>query len=79
MALAQGSALVLQFAASVVLARYLTPYETGIYAVALAIVGVLSLMQALGLQSLIVRKEILTPKSGRPHSPSMPAFPSRSP
>ena len=62
MALAQGSALVLQFAASVVLARYLTPYETGIYAVALAMVGVLALMQALGLQSLIVREEILTPE-----------------
>ncbi|MBV9754866.1 MAG: oligosaccharide flippase family protein [Hyphomicrobiales bacterium] len=59
MALAQVCALVLQFAASVVLARYLTPYETGIYAVALAMVGILALMQALGLQSLIVREENL--------------------
>jgi O-antigen/teichoic acid export membrane protein len=64
MALAQGCAFALQFAASVVLARYLTPYETGVYAVALATVGVLSLMQALGLQSLIVREEILTPEIG---------------
>ena len=60
MALAQGCSLVLQFAASVVLARYLTPYESGIYAVALAIVGILALMQALGLHSLIVREENLT-------------------
>ena len=60
MALAQGCTLVMQFAASVVLARYLTPYETGIYAVALAMVGILALMQALGLHSLIVREENLT-------------------
>ena len=60
MALAQGCSLVLQFAASVVLARYLTPYETGIYAVALTIVGILALMQALRLHSLIVREENLT-------------------
>ena len=60
MALAQGCSLVMQFAASVVLARYLTPYETGIYAVALAMVGILALMQALGLHSLIVREENLT-------------------
>jgi O-antigen/teichoic acid export membrane protein len=60
MALAQGCGFALQFAASVVLARYLTPHETGVYAVALATVGLLSLMQALGLQSLIVRAEILT-------------------
>jgi O-antigen/teichoic acid export membrane protein len=62
MAFAQGCSFALQFAASVVLARFLTPHETGIYAVALATVGVLSLMQALGLQSLIVREEVLTPE-----------------
>lgn len=62
MALAQGCAFALQFAGSVVLARYLTPYETGVYAIALATIGVLSIMQALGLQSLIVRVEILTPE-----------------
>jgi O-antigen/teichoic acid export membrane protein len=47
MALAQGCSLILQFAVSVVLARYLTPYETGIYAVALAMVGILAIMQTL--------------------------------
>ena len=60
MALAQSCGFLLQFAASVVLARYLSPYETGVYAVALATVGLLSLMQALGLQSLIIREENLT-------------------
>ena len=60
MALAQSCGFLLQFAASVVLARYLSPYETGVYAVALATVGLLSLMQALGLQSLIIREQNLT-------------------
>jgi O-antigen/teichoic acid export membrane protein len=62
MALAQGSSFVLQFAASVILARFLTPYEMGIYAVAVATVGVLSIIQAFGLQTLIVREEKLTPE-----------------
>jgi O-antigen/teichoic acid export membrane protein len=61
MGLAQGSSFILQFTASVVVARYLTPYESGIYAAAVAVVGVLSLIQALGLQALIVREERLTP------------------
>lgn len=60
MGLAQLLSLILQFAGTVVLARYLTPYETGIYAVALATVGMLSLIQSLGLQALIVREEVLT-------------------
>ncbi len=60
MALAQVSSFLIQFASTVILARYLTPYETGIYAVALAIIGVLSLVQAFGLQALIVREEVLT-------------------
>lgn len=56
MAMAQAASIVLQFAASVVLARLLTPHEFGIFAVALAVSGVLSLIQALGLQALIVRE-----------------------
>lgn len=51
-----------QFASSVVLARLLTPYETGIYAIALATVGFLGIIQTLGLQALIVREEVLTPE-----------------
>jgi O-antigen/teichoic acid export membrane protein len=60
MGFAQITALVLQFASSVVLARLLTPYEMGIYAVSAATVGVLSVVQAFGLQALIVREEFLT-------------------
>ena len=58
----QVVALVLQFASSVVLARLLTPYEMGIYAVAAATAGLLAIIQALGLQSLIVREDTLAPE-----------------
>jgi O-antigen/teichoic acid export membrane protein len=57
---AQASSFVLQFGASVVLARLLTPYEMGIFAVAVAIAGALALLQSFGLQNLIVRAEELT-------------------
>lgn len=60
MGFAQVTALALQFTSSVVLARLLTPYEMGIYAVSAATVGVLSVIQAFGLQALIVREEFLT-------------------
>lgn len=59
MAAAQAIAFVLQFAASVVLARYLSPHDAGIYAAALAVAGMLSLVQTLGLQALIVREDVL--------------------
>src|ERR1700761_7100715 len=62
MGFAQVTALALQFTSSVVLARLLTPYEMGIYAVSAATVGVLSVVQAFGLQALIVREEFLTPE-----------------
>ena len=52
--------LVLQFASSVVFARYLTPHEMGIFAVAIALVGILSILQQLSLPALIVREEKLT-------------------
>jgi O-antigen/teichoic acid export membrane protein len=45
MATAQGSSFVLQFASSVVLARLLAPREMGVFAVAIAIVGALSIVQ----------------------------------
>ncbi|AUW59605.1 polysaccharide biosynthesis protein [Sphingobium sp. SCG-1] len=57
---AQIVALILQFASTIVLARYLTLHEAGIYAVALSLVAVLALVQHLGLQALIVREEVLT-------------------
>ena len=55
--LSQVLNLILQFCSSVILARFLSPYEMGIYAVAVAAVGVLSILQAFGLQSLIVREK----------------------
>jgi O-antigen/teichoic acid export membrane protein len=65
MATAQASSFVLQFASSVVLARLLTPREMGVFAVALAIVGALSIIQAFGLQSMIVREPHLTERGRR--------------
>ncbi|GLI99762.1 oligosaccharide flippase family protein [Sphingobium sp. BS19] len=59
---AQVLSLVLQFASTIVLARYLSLHDAGIYAVALALVAVLALVQHLGLQALIVREEVLTPE-----------------
>ena len=40
--------------------RILSLREAGIYAVALAVVGVLALLQSVGLQAFIVREEVLT-------------------
>jgi O-antigen/teichoic acid export membrane protein len=60
MALGQATSFALQFAASVVLARFLSPYQMGIYAVAASTVGLLSIVQAFGLQNLIVRQVQLT-------------------
>ena len=51
----------MQFSGSVVLARLLTPYEMGIYAVAAAITGVLSAIQTFGLAGFIVREHDLNP------------------
>jgi O-antigen/teichoic acid export membrane protein len=62
MAWAQGVGVALQFTSSVVLARWLTPYEGGIFGLALATVGVLSLIQSLGLHAMLVREENITPE-----------------
>jgi len=50
----------LQFAASIVVARLLTPYELGVYAIAVATVGALAAFQALGLGNLIIREKELS-------------------
>jgi len=57
---AQFVGFVLQFATSVVFARYLSPHEMGVYAIAVALVGFLSIIQQLSLPALIVREEKLT-------------------
>lgn len=61
MSLSQGGFFVMQFGGSVILARLLTPYEMGIYAVAAAITGVLSAIQTFGLAGFIVREHDLSP------------------
>jgi O-antigen/teichoic acid export membrane protein len=60
MSIAQGSFFVLQFAGSVILARLLTPYEMGVYAIAMAVVGLLGIVQATGLRSFVVREPDLS-------------------
>jgi O-antigen/teichoic acid export membrane protein len=60
MGLAQLLSFALQFASTIIVARYLTAHDLGIYAAALAIVGLLSLVQTMGLPALIVREVELT-------------------
>jgi O-antigen/teichoic acid export membrane protein len=57
----QGSFFVIQFIGSVFIARLLSPYELGVYALALSITGVLNLIQSIGMSSYIVRERDLTP------------------
>jgi O-antigen/teichoic acid export membrane protein len=56
MALSQGCYFVIQFAGSVVVAHLLSPYETGVYTFALAVVGVIGMVQAFGLSGFVVRE-----------------------
>jgi O-antigen/teichoic acid export membrane protein len=62
MGLAQAGFFITQFAGSVVLARLLTPYEMGVYAIAASVVGMLSLIQTLGLAEYIISQKELTPR-----------------
>lgn len=61
MGIAQAAVFLIQFICSVVLARYLSPQDMGVFAIGLATIGVLALLQSFGLQPLIVREEVLTP------------------
>ena len=56
MILSQGGNFVLQFGSTVVLARLLTPYDMGIYAAAMAVVGILSVFQAFGVALFVIRE-----------------------
>lgn len=58
-AFGQVAFFVIQFGGTVVLARILTPYEMGVYAIAAALVGVLMLLQAFGLSNFIIREPTL--------------------
>ena len=59
--LSQGGLFLLQFGGSVAMARLLTPYEMGIYAVASAIVGILGAIRAVGLNIFLIREPDLNP------------------
>lgn len=60
MGLSQGGLVVLQFGSSVVMARLLTPREMGVYAVAVAVIGLLNMIRSFGLNSLVIREPELT-------------------
>jgi O-antigen/teichoic acid export membrane protein len=63
MMLSQGGLFVIQLGGSVIMARLLTPYEMGIYAVAAAIIGVLSTIRAFSLSGFLIREPELEPKT----------------
>lgn len=60
MALSQGGSFLVNFGGSVVMARLLSPREMGVYAVAVAIVGILAVLRSLGLNTFIIRETQLT-------------------
>lgn len=51
---------IVSFAASVVIARLLTPRELGIYAIALAILGAVQFLTSFGISAYLVRERALT-------------------
>lgn len=59
MAASQAGLFVLQFGSSLVVARLLTPYDMGVFTVATAVVGLLSIVRSLGLTSYLVRAATL--------------------
>jgi len=59
--LSQAFFLILNFASSVVIARLLSPHEIGVYAIAMAVIGILATVQTFGLHGLIIREPKVTP------------------
>jgi O-antigen/teichoic acid export membrane protein len=57
---AQAGIFVVQFTASVIIARLLSPLEVGVFAIATSICGILGIIQGLGLNGFIVRETNLT-------------------
>ena len=63
---------VIQFVASVIVARLLTPVEMGVYGVALAALALLTAFQNLGFQSFIIRETAMdAPTRGTVHTMAM--------
>lgn len=60
MGISQGFLVLVQFIASVIIARLLTPTEVGVYVLALSITSILGLLQSLGLTAFIVREPHLS-------------------
>ncbi|MDP3174183.1 MAG: oligosaccharide flippase family protein, partial [Phenylobacterium sp.] len=52
----QTAAFAIQFIASVIVARLLSPTEMGVFAVGLATLALFSSIEAFGLQSMVVRE-----------------------
>lgn len=65
MGLSQAAGFLIQFGVSVTMARLLTPYDTGVYAVGAATVSLLSVLSAFGLQAFIIQEKTLTPELSR--------------
>ncbi len=58
----QACFMIMNFAGSIAVARLLGPFDMGVFAVAMAVVGLIGVIQALGLDTFIVRENELTPK-----------------
>jgi len=55
MTLSQGGLVAMQFGATLVIARLLSPYETGVFTLAAAMAGLLGMLRTLGLSSYVIR------------------------
>lgn len=57
----QASFIAMNFIGSIVVARLLGPFDIGVFAVAMAVVGLVGVIQSVGLDTFIVREAELTP------------------
>jgi O-antigen/teichoic acid export membrane protein len=57
----QATVFVCQFVTTVLIARLLSPYEMGVFAAALAVVGLLGIVRSFGLSNYVIRAQVLTP------------------
>jgi len=53
---AQAGIFVVKFVSSVIIARLLSPFEVGVFVIAMSICGILGIIQSLGLTAFIVRE-----------------------
>jgi O-antigen/teichoic acid export membrane protein len=60
MAGGQAAFFIFQFAGSVVIARLLSPYDVGVFTIAMAVVGLVAIVQSVGLNSYLVRERELS-------------------